>query len=411
MSSPFDGVKMQFQNLLHTMKVSNTTIADLAVRDITTAQEFLMNGSMALNDAIAKKDRNVVHAEVERLLKVKCRQGAGMKNSDRDQLAVCAMLMPDLANRESKGILDNATNIGSHFSEQFPPGLGSTEQKEDYSIGQMVMAFNQARPGVLKPSARPANKLMNALLQFALTKAGHKQNAYALTAALPNFGRLAMKAGTTEHIVGGADSSLVEKREGSEVEPKSIGAIGLLWSDYLRYAQAMLSVKMPDGKVYGQEAGFIVLEECYAEYASQRKTVAAVCSALTQGWKYLCDELVTSSDSFVVICRNMKKSGIWEEAETNKRPLEQQTSGEVKRLKAENASLQRRIAQGAQSGARPFGSYQANGGGGAGAAGMVKSMKPCFNYFAGKKCSNNPCPFRHDGEPPAYNPARSAGRK
>ena len=51
-----------------------------------------------------------------------------MKSSDRDQLAVCAMLMPDLANRESKGILDNATNIGSHFSEQFPPGLRAWDQ-------------------------------------------------------------------------------------------------------------------------------------------------------------------------------------------------------------------------------------------------------------------------------------------
>ena len=38
--------------------------------------------------------------------------------------------------------------------------------------------------------------------------------------------------------------------------------------------------------------------------------------------------------------------------------------------------------------------------------GQVQSNKPCFDYFAGLPCTRKPCPFRHYGEPPAYNPAK-----
>ena len=157
----------------------------------------------------------------------------------------------------------------------------------------------------------------------------------------PNFAKLSMKAGASEESVGGSESSLVQKKEGGEVEPRSIGMIGKVWIDFLRYVQAMMHVKLPDGTIYGQEAGFMVLEECFAEYASQRKTVAAVCGALTEGWKKFCDELVTSNESFVAICRDMKKQGVWVENEVPKRNNSEgsTSSAEVKRLKAELAKV------------------------------------------------------------------------
>ena len=272
-------------------------------------------------------------------------QGPAFKPNERDILALVAQLMPEIALRERKQLvaeLDGGAD--KHISEQFPAEIGGSEQKMDHSVSTMIHQFSVARPGVLKPSARPANRLMNALLQFALTKAGHKDNLFALTAERPNFARLAMKAGVSEESAGGDDSKLMLKKEGGELEPRSIGMVGKVWQDYLRYAQAMMNVRMPDGTVYGLEAGFIVLEECFAAYASQRPNVPAVCGALTAGWEKLCDELVTSSDSFVNICRSMKKEGVWVESETLKRKNSDKQGGDVKKLRAEIKALRQQRA-------------------------------------------------------------------
>ena len=47
-----------------------------------------------------------------------------------------------------------------------------------------------------------------------------------MTAALPDFSKLAMKAGATEDHVG---DNLVHVREGSDVAPRNIGAILTMW--------------------------------------------------------------------------------------------------------------------------------------------------------------------------------------
>ena len=179
-----------------------------------------------------------------------------------------------------------------------------------------------------------------------MSKAGFKNDIFAISAHLPNFKKLAIRAGVTEEAVGGQDSSLVNKREGGEIEPRSIGAIGQVWAIWLRYAQAMMSVTMPDGSVYGVEAGFVILDRCYFEYASQRKTVACVCSALTEGWRKFTDELVTSNDDFLTICKNQLKAGVWlETGETLKRKGDDVENAEAKRLKAELAKEKARAAQ------------------------------------------------------------------
>lgn len=414
----FQIVRDDFQSTLEQANVKTSTIADLEVNNITSATQLLFAGGGNIGRYIEANDYVNLTQEIGQLLSVHCGQGAGMDNSDRDNLATICMVMPELSRREKVKMLNNVSSVPSHMCEQFPADLSSTEQKQDFSIGMMITEFGKKRPGVLRPSSRPANNILNALLQFALTKAGYKQNLYALTAHQPNFSKLAMKAGASEESVGG-NASLYHRREGEEIEPKSIGAVGQMWTNFLKYAQAMLNVAMPDGSIYGQEAGFVALEECYAEYASQRKSVAAVCSALTQGWKTFSDELVTSSDSFVTICRNMKKAGVWVEAENTKRKASEDANPEIKRLKAENAKLQQRIQRGGQ-----YGGGQNNGGqyGGGqynsnqnanlnnnnnnnGGGGMVQSNKPCFDFFAGRPCTRKPCPFRHHGEPPAYNPA------
>jgi hypothetical protein len=394
----FDVVKESFQEFLKSGGISEDTIADLEVNDIKSAHQFLQVGNGNMGKFVELHDATSVTAEVERLLRVKCGQGNGMSDSERSTLATLAPVMPELRVRESKEMLGTFSKKAVHFSEQFPADLSSTEQKQDFSIGQMITKFNTARPGVLKPSARPANQLLNALLQFALSKAGHKDNLYALTSHCPNFAKLAMKAGASDESVGGSDSTLVNKREGSEVEPRSIGAVGKIFTDFLRYAQAMTNVTLPDGNVYGQEAGFIILEECYADYASQRKNVKAVCGALTEGWRRLCDELVTSTEDFTSICKSMKKAGVWVEKDTGKREREESEVTEVKRLKIENERLRKQMAN--QNFAQNSQNSRLNAGG------LVPSNKPCFDFFAGKKCSRNPCPFRHTGEPPSFNPAK-----
>jgi hypothetical protein len=424
----FQAVRDDFQTTLEQAGVQMSTIADLEVNNITSATQLLFACGGNIGRHIEANDYVNLTNEVGQLLSVQCAQGASMDNADRDNLAMICMVMPELSRREKVKMLNNVSAVPAHMCEQFPADVSSTEQKQDFSIGRMITEFGSKRPGVLKPSSRPANSLLNAMLQFALTKAGFKQNLYALTTQQPNFARLALKAGASEESVGG-NSSLYTRREGGEIEPKSIGAVGQLWSNFLKYAQAMFNVTMPDGTIYGQEAGFVVLEECYSEYASQRKSVAAVCGALSEGWKTLCDELVTSSDNFVTICRNMKKAGVWVEPENTKRKSDE-PDAEVKRLKAEIAKLQQRVPRGGQYGGGQFtgGQFRGNpynntnnanfnnnnnanfnnnngpppppGGG------LVQSNKPCFDHFAGKPCARRPCPFRHSGEPPAYNPAK-----
>ena len=125
----------------------------------------------------------------------------------------------------------------------------------------------------------------------------------------------------------------------------------------------------------------------------------------------------------------MKKAGVWVEPENTKRKSDE-PDAEVKRLKAEIAKLQQRVPRGGQYGGGQFtgGQFRGNpynntnnanfnnnnnanfnnnngpppppGGG------LVQSNKPCFDHFAGKPCARRPCPFRHSGEPPAYNPAK-----
>ena len=154
-----------------------------------------------------------------------------------------------------------------------------------------------------------------------------------------------------------------------------------------------------------------MLEQCYSDYASQRKSVQAVCSALTNGWEAFCDELVTSNESFVNVCKSMKKADVWVETEAGNKRSNVTEGGEVKRLKTEVAKLQSRLNNNNNNSYRNQNNANNANGGGAGLNGgkaLVPSKKPCFDFFAGKPCQRNPCPFRHDGDPPAYNPAKQS---
>ena len=407
-ASLYDSVKEAFQNILFKGGVKEDTIADMEVNGVVSAHQYVMLGAGNMSRAIHNNDVGEVVKEVDRLLRVKCGQTVVIPE-DAENLTTLSFLMPKIKDNESNTLLSTVSLSNAvHFSEQFPPGFSSTEQKQDFSIGRMISTFNGLRPGVLKPSSRPSNAILNGCLQFALTKAGVKDNQFAITGSLPNFSKLAMKSGETEQSVGGEHSKLVQRTEGGEVEPRSIGAVGKLWNDFLRYAQAMMNVKMKDGSVYGQEAGFILLEECFSLYASQRATVAAVCGALTAGWRHFTDELCQSEEDFVSVCRSMKRAGIWVEPETNKRGRDNDDDGAAgrKQLQTANNKLKqqldaanRRIVNAGGQNITPT-IEPGNG------AKMIQSTKPCFDYFANKKCSRNPCPFRHGGEPPSYNPAK-----
>lgn len=121
------------------------------------------------------------------------------------------------------------------------------------------------------------------MLQFVLFKAGLGNQSHAIALVRPNFFffKIALKSGTSLESVGGANSNLFSERDGEDIEPRSIGALSMHWSNWLRQVFAMLQVKLPDGSMYGQEAGIAVLENCFSHFASQRPTVAAICSALT----------------------------------------------------------------------------------------------------------------------------------
>lgn len=401
--SLYEGAQPQFQSILLQGGISKGTVADMQVAaKVYSANQFLQVANGDMGKYIRANDSSNVQAECGRFLELQCGQGrVATTASETTMLATLSPLMPALADRENAAILENSSVKKAHFSEQFPSGLSSLEQKADHSVNTMIMEFNRARPGVLKPSAQPATKVLNCGLQFALAKAGHKDSYYVLTTHRPNFAKFAMKSGGSDEVVGGAESQLTYHKEGSEITPKSIGVIGKLWMDFLRFMQAVMAVQMPDGSVYGKEAGFIALEECYANYASQRATVSAVCSALNNGWRVLCDELITSNDDFVVVCKNQHKAGVWVEDEI-KRPRDHGDTPDAKRIK----SLERQLEKARTQGGARLGAE------GAMAGGVVNSTKPCFNYFAGKPCANTPCPFRHDGPAPKFNPAgKKAGKK
>lgn len=394
----YDAARPQFQSILMQGGISAGTVADMQIAaDVISANQFLQVANGDMGKHIRAHDSSNVQSECGRFLELTCGQGRiATTATETTILATLSALMPELANRENVAILENSSVKKAHFSEQFPPGLSSHEQKSDYAVNSMIMEFNKLRPGVLKPSAQPATKVLNCGLQFALAKAGHKDSLYALTTHRPNFAKFAIKSGGSDEAVGGTEGQLTFHKEGSEVTPKSIGVIGKLWTDFLRFMQAVMAVRMPDGSVYGKEAGFIALEECYANYASQRASVAAVCSALNNGWRALCDELITSTDDFVVVCKNQHKAGVWVEDESHKRSRDGGETPEAKRLKSLEKQLERIRSQREKPG--PTGAF-------------VKSTKPCFNHFAGKPCAHTPCPFRHDGPAPQNNPAEKRAKK
>ena len=170
----------------------------------------------------------------------------------------------------------------------------------------------------------------------------------------------------------------------------------MYWNNRLHQVFAMLQVKMPDGSTYGQEAGITVLENCFSLFASQRPTVAAICSALTEGWRKFVDLLVVSTESFVDVCRKVQASDYWIEgdvaaAQSSSNKGDKDDANTIKQLKAELASIKKSRGRFGNS---PNGrnSYSSSPNSANGAA-------PCFNFFAGKPCAKDPCPFRHTGPP------------
>ena len=408
----FDVAGRHFEQFLMKSGISEATVADLKVEGVDSAHTLYLVNFGAMGGRIDAKDYAGVYLLCDQLLTVTCGQGTARDDGELAALAQVAMCVPELMARERHAFMSSMDTKSVHASEHFPANVTTNEQKQEFSVNQMISLFDKARPGVLKPSARPANKLLAGLHQFALSKAGQKDNVFALCMNMPVFEKLAMRAGASEETIGGGDSMLVQKKEGGELCPKSIGMLGKIWTDFLRYAQAMMNVTMPDGSVYGTEAAFMVLEECFSEYASQRPTVAAVAAALTKGWRTLCDELVCSNDSFLSVCKSMKRSGVWLESTDNKTNNGDDSRKEVKKLRAELQRI-RKPLYGKLNDVRtanPRLTGRAAGGetiaGEEAPKALIPSNKPCFDFFANKKCQRDPCPFRHTGDAPAFNPAK-----
>lgn len=405
MSSLFVQCKQPFRDLLTGGGVRAETVADLEVEtDIYCATHFLSCRGGKLGKAVQDKDFVAVQSEVTALLSIDCKQGAAMDATDRDRLARVALIMPTLASKEDQTILGSIEAKVKHDSQYFPAGMSSAEARADYSVGVQFSKFEVARPGAIVPSSRFSTKLLNAVLMFALFKAGLGTQSHAIASVRPNFAKIALKAGTSFESIGGADSKLFSERDGEEIEPRSIGVLTMYWGNWLRQVFAMLQVKLPDGSMYGQEAGITVLENCFSLFASQRPTVAAICSALTEGWRKFVDLLVVSTDSFVDVCRKVQTSDHWLESDLSLAPSgankgTKDDSNTVKQLKAELASIKKSRGRfGNSPNGRNSYSFSPNG---------TDSVPPCFNFFAGRRCAKDPCLFRHTGPPPAFNPAAS----
>ena len=400
----FAQCKQPFRDLLSGAGVSNGTIADLEVADVYCATHFLACRGGKLGKAVQDKDFVAVTNEVTALLTIDCKQAAGMNAADRDCLARVAQIMPALAGKEDKAILSSLEAKAKHDSQDFPVGVASADARAEHSVGVQFAKFDVARPGAIVPSSRFATKLLNVVLHFALFKAGLGTQSHTIASVRPNFSKIALKAGTSFESIGGSDSKLFSERDGEEIEPRSIGVLNMYWNNWLRQVFAMLQVKMPDGTMYGQEAGITVLENCFGLFASQRPTVAAICSALTEGWRKFVDLLVVSTESFVDVCRKVQASDYWIEADvaaaqSTSNKGDRDDANTIKQLKAELASIKKSRGRFGNS---PNGrnSYSSSPNGTHGAA-------PCFNFFAGKPCAKEPCPFRHTGPAPAFNPAAS----
>lgn len=405
MSVLFAQCKKQFRDLLLGGGISDNTVADLEVEaDIYSATQFLSSRGGRMGKVVQDKDFVAVKTEITSLLTVDCGQGAAMDTTDRDRLSTVALIMPTLASKEDQAILGSLEAKVKHDSQDFPVGVTSAEARADFSVGVQFAKFDVTRPGAIVPSSRFATKLLNPVLQFALFKAGLGTQSHAIASVRPNFAKIALKAGTSFESVGGADSKLFSERDGEEIEPRSIGVLSMHWSNWLRQVFAMLQVKLPDGSMYGHEAGITVLENCFSLFASQRPTVAAICSALTEGWRKFVDLLVVSTDSFVDVCRKVQSSDYWMEGDmpatstASKKVADADEANTIKQLKAQLASIKkgRNVRFANVSNGRMSFSPSPNGSG---------NTPPCFNFFAGKPCANDPCPFRHNGPPPAFNPA------
>ena len=412
----YDACKADFQRLLLQSGVSEDTVLALEYRaSVFTANQFLASNAGATGKAIVDKDHAAISLHVTRLLNVGCAPFP-MQPADRDALCIVAVVMPAMGARENEQVLNSLNSVASHMSQQFPVDCTSGDAKIDYSVNYMIVQYESQHPGVIRPSMRFKNSLLDPCLQFALHKCGLGSQSFALSKALPNFTKIALKAGHTEEAVG---DKLFQKKEGEEIEPHSIGAVNKYFSAWLTQVQAMMQIKMPDGTMYGTEAGFAILLDCMNDYAITRPTVANICSALTKGWQRFTDDLTLSQESFTDVCRKAHVADYWVEdnAATPKRNVVD-GSREVQSLKSQLVNERAKVA-------RLTGNARHQNFSGSGnnfnhfnddrmtdhrmSNGMVRSTKPCFDFFAGKRCARNPCPFRHDGEPPNYNPARNGG--
>ena len=402
----YDAAKGPFRELLYGAGVSKATVARLEIDAVVhSATQFMAYNGGILCGHIIAKDLVQISAACTHLLQVGCDYGTAMDASERDKIALVAMIMPALSAREDVAVLNSLANAKLHMAHQFPTDITSVEAKAEYSVNLMFVEYEKLHPGVVLASTRFATKLLNPILDFALYKAGKGQLAHTIATHPPNFSRIAMRAGTSLEHVGGTDSKLLHQIDGADVLPSSITQVGKYWHSWLRQVFAMTQVKLPDGTFYGQEAGFAILESCYSDYAGSRPTVAAICSALTEGWKKFVDNLTISNDSFVEVCRQAHTADKWVEAgDVVKRKLEADENNTVKQLKSQLAIEKAKNSSPRNSDRRATFEDERR------AQPSPLSDRPCFDFFAGKPCRSRPCPFRHNGQPPSFNPASSPAR-
>jgi len=399
--SLYDAVSPRFQEMLVKAGISIETVDDMSLAGVTCATQMLSYNRGGLGDAIRTKNYADIEREVGHLLQVGCLQGISMLVAERVQLSALAMLMPTLSENETKELIGSlSTAAPLHISQQFPADVQAAEQKTEYSLSYLLLVFQKAHPGVLTPSECPSNRLLMPFFHFAMFKCGHMKNGFALASAAPDFGKLSMKAGYFENVVGSnLTSTLVNKTDGDYVEPRSIGGVCHTYFSYLTFVRAVMQIMLPSGETYAPEAGFVILAKCYTQYASQRATVADICSALNEGFKKLLNELTTNErEDFVTICGKALKSEWWVEKESSAKPPSND-GGEsklVKRLRNEAREANDRARKAGGGGGR-----QPNLNGRSG----DRHDKACFDHFAGKCARGASCDFRHTGEPPAHNPA------
>ena len=139
----------RFATILMDKGVKKTTVADLHVSDIKTAEDLLNCNGGAMGDAIRNNKTADVHTQSVKILTD--HTTPPVDANDVRGLATASMMMVKVYDMEGDEYLHKLGSVSGHPCMDFPSNVKTANEKEEYTISYML--GNSPKP--LKATDRP----------------------------------------------------------------------------------------------------------------------------------------------------------------------------------------------------------------------------------------------------------------